>query len=71
MYLGLRGFTDPDDAVESWATGKLDWLVLSQRTFEKRAGDLGRYEKSLEVPKLPETSSGYVLLHRLPTSAQR
>jgi hypothetical protein len=64
MYLGLPGFTELDNAIERWRTGQLDWLILSRRHLEKKAGEIGSYETKLEVPRLPETSSGYVLLHR-------
>lgn len=64
MYLGLPAFTDRDEAVERWQAGELDWLILSERDLGKTADELGSFEKLLEVPRLPETSNGYVLLHR-------
>ncbi len=62
MYFGLPRFTPLDRATDLWRAGDLDWLVISERQLAKKAGELGPYERQLEVPKLPETSSGYVLL---------
>ncbi|MGV3533868.1 MAG: ArnT family glycosyltransferase [Chthoniobacteraceae bacterium] len=64
MYVGMRGFTDLDDAITAWRAGELDWLILSQRNLDKKAAVLGSYQQRLAVPRLPETSSAYVLLRR-------
>ena len=64
MYTGATRFISADDAVELWHARRIDWLVLGERTFSERAAELQPSRRALELPKIKEKNSAYVLLAR-------
>ncbi len=66
MYTGATRFTSADDAVDLWQAKRIDWLVLGDRVFKERAEALQPFHRALELPKVQEKFSGYILLQRAP-----
>jgi 4-amino-4-deoxy-L-arabinose transferase-like glycosyltransferase len=69
LYTGVPRFGNLDEAVAMWRFGRIDWMVLPLQTFAKQADKLGTFKEIAKVPKLPEKSSGYILLERPPAPA--
>ena len=64
MYTGATHFTPANEAVNLWRAGRIDWLLLGEGTFAKREAELRPFRRVLELPRIAEKSSAYVLLAR-------
>ena len=64
LYTRRIDSTRPDEALARWRRGEIEWLILSDRDLEKYRAAFAPYRPAAEVPRLPETDSGYVLIHR-------
>ena len=64
LYTHRTEFIKADAALARWRAREIDWLVMSDKDFVKRGGDFEPHRLIAELPRLPEKSSGYVLLER-------
>ena len=64
LYTRRPSFTKPDAAIAGWKAGEIEWLVMSEKEFAKRADAFQPHRKIAAQPLLDKKSNGYVLLER-------
>jgi 4-amino-4-deoxy-L-arabinose transferase-like glycosyltransferase len=70
MYTKVSRFTDLKDALDLWHRGRIDWLVLRDKDFQKCRAALVPFEVIASQERTPEKFSAYHLLKRAKNSSK-
>jgi hypothetical protein len=65
MYTDALRFTRLEDAVATWKTKRIDWVVLGEADFNERGDDLRPHALVAQTPPLGEKATSYRLLRRM------
>ncbi|MDB6153065.1 MAG: dolichyl-phosphate-mannose-mannosyltransferase family protein [Chthoniobacteraceae bacterium] len=65
LYTDQTAFTRINDAVDSWQSGQLNWIVLPEKILKEKDPQFAPYQRLIQTGKIPDKSNAYVLIGRL------